>query len=454
MTGKTTLYLVKRPGVTVEASSFGASSNQNTYLISKGPQVNIPWVFYYDTTITDTIYASNGSTATAILASPAPYIPTFVDLVPISGAETLVVQLTGPVPPQKVYFSTAIGTFTQITDGDFTSINHVGKMEFMDGYAFIQDNVGKIWNSDLNSLSNWTASSFITRGVDPDSGIGGLARLGNQIISFGAYTMEVFYNAGNATGSPLSRVNQLSARVGIGHVNQNAGSNFTYYATIKNKIFFIGTTQKGSYTTNISKGFYSYNGSAVEKISSDSIDKILSATAIQTIYSITFQGKQAIAITLSSFPGASSVLLIYFPEWNEWFEWTSSRFASANDGRFYIGTTTTPNKIYSFANTNTWQDNTTDYQWLHQFVLPTDGNQRKRMPYLGLKGDTATSAQNISVEFSDNDYATFSTPRNIDMTSKDKRLTRCGSFKGHRVVRLSHTGNTEVRLEAFLARIE
>ena len=78
----------------------------------------------------------------------------------------------------------------------------------------------------------------------------------------------------------------------------------------------------------------------------------------------------------------------------------------------------------------------------------------KFMPYMGLKGDTSRSAQNILVQFSDDDYQTFTAGRNVDMTSKEKMLARCGSYRGSRIVRLSHTGNTEVRLSQFLARIE
>ena len=79
-------------------------------------------------------------------------------------------------------------------------------MEFMDGYAFVLDNTLKaIYNSDLNSLANWTAANYIVKQIQQDEGRG-LAKFGKLILAFGWETMEAFANAGNPTGSPLVSV--------------------------------------------------------------------------------------------------------------------------------------------------------------------------------------------------------------------------------------------------------
>ena len=71
----------------------------------------------------------------------------------------------------------------------------------------------------------------------------------------------------------------------------------------------------------------------------------------------------------------------------------------------------------------------------------------------GVIGDVARSASSMNVEFSDDDYQTWSTARAIDLTSNQKMLTRCGSYTD-RAVRLTHTANLDCRIEKFVARVE
>ena len=89
----------------------------------------------------------------------------------------------------------------------------------------------------------------------------------------------------------------------------------------------------------------------------------------------------------------------------------------------------------------------------HQFKLPGADNARNFMSWAGVRADTAASASNLGVAFSDDDYATFSTARNIDLSSANKRISACGSYI-NRAVRLTHSANLACRLEAFLARID
>ena len=447
ITGKTTLYLVKRPGVTNSGGSYGGTG-QLAYLTCRPPGATVAnsaigasWVF---STLSGNTRASDSSTTTVIVA--ATNNPLYVDHFLISGTENVVVQLD-TTTNQTVWYSTAIATFTQITDGDFTALTVLGKMEFLDGYAFILTSTNSIYNSDLNSISAWTATNFITKSIQQDVPVT-LARLGNQVIAFGRETMEVFRNAGNATGSPLSVIQSMAKNIGFVKLSQ--GNKATSdRAVLGNTLYFIGSTNSLS---NASNGLYAYNGSTVEKVSTPAIDKL-----IGDVYGVTTQsifGTPAISLSLQKIDSTSPYWLMYFPKYNEWFEWNSTIFMPSNRPGVFLGVGANQHKLYSISITNNWTDDSTAYTWTHQFQLPSKGNQRQRMPYMGLKGDTATSAQSISVEFSDDDYASFQTARTIDMTSKEKMLTRCGSWKGSRVVRLSHSGNTEVRLSEFLARIE
>ena len=90
----------------------------------------------------------------------------------------------------------------------------------------------------------------------------------------------------------------------------------------------------------------------------------------------------------------------------------------------------------------------------HQFKLPRGGNHQKAMPMLGVIGDTAasTTTSTLNVAISDDDWQTTTSLGGIDMTSKDKMLTRCGGYQERGII-LEHTGNLDCRLEKFVARI-
>ena len=77
------------------------------------------------------------------------------------------------------------------------------------------------------------------------------------------------------------------------------------------------------------------------------------------------------------------------------------------------------------------------------------------MDMFGVIGDTARSASSLNVQFSDDDWQTLSAARTIDMTSGDKMLTRCGSYKD-RGVRLADTELASVApwVDAGWARVE
>lgn len=440
MTGKTTLYLSRRPGVTIDSSSYG-SSGQNAYLVA-ALTVGDDWVF---STSGNDVRASSNSTTTTIVTA-ASWKPTFVDVTSISGTATAVLQITLGTP-QRVFYASAIGSWTEITDGDFPASTLCGKMEFMDGFAFALARDNRIYNSDINSLANWTAGNYITKQIEQDTAVG-LAKYRNQIIAFGLHTAEVFVNAGNAAGSPLQSVKSLAAKVGSPRVL--GGTKTThYYAIVNETLFFVGTKSNSS-----SKGLFAYNGERFERVSTPFIDSILSTTTV--IYSVNgfeFMGRSAVAIGLDDPSSATQRWLMFFPEWKEWFEWSSSVFRPVNDGDKFLGVDQNQHKLYAFGSADNWQDDSTDYTRTVQFKLPKNGNHRKFMRWCGVQGDTARSAQSLNVSFSDDDDQNFSTARVIDRTSDKPQIYRCGSYRT-RTVRLTDSGNFEGRIESFLARID
>jgi hypothetical protein len=458
VTGKGTLVLSKRPGVTIDTTTSG-SITQTAYLVYRFAGTSGLPAFNTIINVDSSVIQSTAGSRTKTILSSASYLPEFVDSTSISQVPYAVVQLRKTSSPygQRIFYAEAdklsiVGfAWTEITDADFASEDfRIGKMEHIDGFAFIMDTNGAIWNSDTNSLANWTASSFITKQIKQDT-IVGLARLKNQLLAFGSQTVEVFYNAGNSTGSPLGRIVTLSEQTGLVSPPGTLTGSTHYYATIGNSIYFVGRQAGG----DGGAGFFMYDGQNFMKVSTVYIDKILSEeyASFYSVNSIGFLGKIAVTICFSA-PGVSpQKWLIYFPEWKEWFEWNSSVFSPVNDRGFHLGLSTAQNRVYSFVASDNWQDDGTSYAWNTQFRLPTNGSQRKFMLMYGVDADTDTSTNDLTVELSTDDSKTFTTLGTIDQTQDRKVLLRGGSFrKGH--IRLGNTNARPTRIQNFLARIE
>jgi len=103
---------------------------------------------------------------------------------------------------------------------------------FLDGYLFlIKDGTSDIYNSNLNDPLAFTPGDFITAEMIPDTLLR-LCRLSNYLVAMGSSSIEYFFDAGNASGSPLQR-NDTPVK----HVGYLGG-----FATYENKVFFIGSS--------------------------------------------------------------------------------------------------------------------------------------------------------------------------------------------------------------------
>jgi len=471
-TGAASLKLVKRPGTVYNTSTFGLAT-QYVQLGTQDASQN-PVLFTTAASVIPTdviVKGAGGATSTLIVGSN--YLPRYCDRAFITGTETMIVQLVyTDTVRHRIFFGTAAGgPWTEITDANFVTFLNRGKMEFMDGWAFIMTSDNKVINLDLNSLTVMTnTNQFYRKQIEQDVPQG-LAKLGNQLLAFGLETMEVFVNGGVATGSPLTPVKQLAQRVGLpstGYLNGFGSFSTHYYCVIGKKLYFVGSVAAD--TGVASTAFYVYDGSEVSKVSPPNIDAFLNGQTTYSVSRVNIMGRAAVAIGLSNWQAASAYWLMYFPDVNEWFEWTSSVFQPTNNDAYFlgIGNTASANKLQSFSALdygsepyNVWNDGATfgvqgsgtAFQWAHQFKLPADGNERKQHKWAALVGDTARAAQAIDLSVSDDDYQTWTSLGTIDMTSDKKALYRLGGFN-QRAIRLSYTGSLGVDLTQFLSRIE
>jgi hypothetical protein len=132
-------------------------------------------------------------------------------------------------------------------------------VKILNGYIFVAVN-GDIYNSDLDLPDSWNPSDFISTEIFPDSVVA-LAKFKNYLVAFGENTVEFFYDAANATGSPLAR--QEGILHNIGCIGQGA------VTELEDRIFWIA--QSGSTYYSI----WELDKFEAKKVSTPEFDNIL-----------------------------------------------------------------------------------------------------------------------------------------------------------------------------------
>ena len=367
----------------------------------------------------------------------------------------------------------------KLLDTDFiTTGSYISAFSEMDGYLFYTTDDGNIRNSDLNSVTAYTSTSFIQPNMAPDPPIG-IARQKNAIIAFGTGSKEVFYNAGNATGSPLQRSAQFFERIGGLHQRS--------ITTLENDIFFVSTPRYGDI------GVYRIRELASQKISTANIDRIIGNMATGgTIYASSFRlggyPYASFAIILASdtsdklllesgdyllLESADKMLLegnaaqtasfvrqlVYNAQLGIWGEWDSDEATFIDGGGagtsnqiFATSRVTTTGKVYTInpiAAGELFTDNGSAYTMqIRTARLDMGTSKRKFVPRIVLICDKQ-AAGTATLEASDDDYATWRTIGTFDLTKMNPEIDRCGSYQGGRAYRISHSYNGPFRAEAL-----
>ncbi len=196
------LYIVNRP-----ALSGAVIDNGNTNsLVARGIYIwekTTALTYYYAVVGTKVYTSTDGSTWTLrhTLSTSATTPVRFTEFINSATNAKSLVMLDGV--QGFIFTSDAAGT--EITDVDFPT-PHIPFPVYLDGYLFVaKKDTGDIYNSNLNDASAWTAGNFISCELFPDD-VKAIVKQQNQILAIGLHGSEYFYDAANATGSPLKRI--------------------------------------------------------------------------------------------------------------------------------------------------------------------------------------------------------------------------------------------------------
>jgi hypothetical protein len=341
----------------------------------------------------------------------------------------------------KLYIINGSNTVTTITT-NFPTPNNADLI-YMDGVLVTSKSNGTFYHCNIEDPTTWDPTKFLTAEMYSD-GLTHMCHQNNLLVGFGPWSTEFFYDAGNASGSIFSKVEQSVQMVGclssLSIVSQ------------ENNITFVGSSRTAGYGVFVISGT-----SEFKKISTPGIDRFIQNehTTVGSIYAFgaRITGHYFYIITL---PTANKTFVYDFvtDEWGVW-DWKgsgpfpfafSTEVASPNYGYWAIQHTN--GRVY-FLDQETYQDDGVNF--MSQYIsnrIDLGTTKRKYLSGFELVGDQATSTQNVSVLYTNDDYKTFSDPRTLDMSKVRTFSKRWGNFR-RRAWILSYTGNQPWRVQSM-----
>jgi len=412
-----------------------------------------------------------------------------------SNAGSQVTMLQFPVTtalPSQLFMIGSSSVVTKVTDADYP-LTALGSIISIDGYLFAFAEVSggsghAIYNADLEAPTSFNSLNYTSAEMFPDHGVT-IAKYNNMLVCFKEYSTEFFYNAANATGSPLSRI--VERALSIGCVSANT------VVQIQDKLLWISRNQNGGLSA------HQLAGGGLTKVSTTPIDKIL-ASVESVVFSETvnsfylsyeghdffvtsFEGTQGsnqaiagIAVAGIAIAGLGTGLsyfkrtLVYDVTEGLWHEWSSLDSTTGQQTSFfgsfpvsgphvansqdYTNTVIldkSTGDIYEMSPApigssvaNTYKDGTNAITTkLVTNNLDFGTRNRKSMARLEVIGDRPSTTSNLTIRWSDDDYKTWNTGRTVDLQNRSY-ISNLGMSR-LRAFELVHVADTDLRLEAL-----
>jgi hypothetical protein len=320
--------------------------------------------------------------------------------------------------------------------------NPVPGIVYLDGYIFVMDQQGTIWQSDNESPNLWGALNYTSAKSEADKGKA-IARHLNYIVAFKEWTTDFFYDAGNATGSVLS-INQ-SAHMEVGCATGDSVQN------VEQSLIWMSNVTEGARSIMMLNGLNPY------KVSTKAVETFLNASSLVGVNSWVYKiaGHTFYGLVLTD----QNVTLVYDVDEKEWHIWTTSKdYIGGGENYFECSFVqqhpfnSGPYYVLDAVNGLIFTLDPTNY---HDPFGPVRmrivTNRQDFGTYDNKTGGCLTLfGENINdvmqVRHTENDYDTWSAYRNIDLSLSKPCLYNLGRFR-RRAYEYLYTGNNPLRLE-------
>ena len=436
------VYLKKRYGLRTTAYSLSKSSTSDEL---RG--------YYYDIAsnrlywaVNDKVYSVNPDSSTTVRTVCTLVTSTgmvgFCEFLQTSTSKRLVLISDGTDLWVDDY---AASSCSKVVDADLPT-PHVPQPRVLNGYAVLAGlNSGDLYNSENDDPTVWTAGDYITAEMSSDF-IVMIAQSRNYIATFGTNSIEIFWDSAQASGSPFSR-NDSGFR-NVGYV--------TGMVTISNIIYFVGQDANGAVAV------YRLDGFDLKQISTpivnQSIQPITSTDNVKGQldlnrygHSITMAGHTFYVLCTPQATWAFDILEGIWYEWRNsseepldiqgsWGMFNGAQYVAIG-GQTYISMFAPT--VYQDFNSNFTCTYTTER-------FAADNMNKKVMNRLVVVGDAyqTTGTSNITLTWSDDDWASTSGTRSINIFSPRPIAHQFGQFIS-RSFRIKYTDAYPLRLRGM-----
>lgn len=340
------------------------------------------------------------------------------------------------------------GAISQITDVNFPTDNLVPGIVILDGTTYVMDQSSNIWGSaGLNNPIVWSALNVIQANAISDLPIA-LYRQLFYVVAFKSTSIQFFYDAGNATGSPLSPV--PGALINYGCLDANTIQEI-------DGILLFATSNK-------------YNVNQVAMLENLQF-RLISTPAIERFLNLTPQLPGAQYFNVYSFASfiinyaghrlygltnyLSNITMVYDIDQRLWYQWTDA------NGNYWpvmsISTDLSNNLLCQPVSTGFVNFLGPDYTYPSDngAVFPVDiytpnfdagVDRQKYLSQMRFNADQ-TDGSTLYVRNSDDDYQTWTNFRRVDLSQVRPIMNDCGTFY-RRAYHIRHSANTALRIKS------
>lgn len=325
----------------------------------------------------------------------------------------------------------ASNVLTASADADLPT-PHDPHIMFLDGYLFlVKSGTSDIYNSELNNPLSHVPGDFITAEMIPDT-LFRIARLSNYLIAMGSASVEYFFDAGNASGSPLQR-NDTPVK----HVGYIGG-----FATQENKIFFIGQASSTAPLLYILEDF------KMESVDSPMIRRYLQKDSVYTATIVSMGGHNFYVLTVDGFTLMMDL---------ETKVWTRLGYQATDtlpcqhavmipiDGSGHCSVFSLKGSAnLFFFKPAYYTDNGVAFPVVCQTPKQRFDTMHEKYMFRILPVTDKTTGT-LSIDWTDDDYQTYATARTVDLSIEKPMLHRLGRFV-ERALRFTITSTASFRM--------
>jgi len=338
----------------------------------------------------------------------------------------------------KGYAYDTSGGLVEVTDVNYPATTVPGNV-YLDATTYVMDEGANIYGSDINDPTAWDSLNVIKAQIEPDKGVA----LANQlvyVVAFKQWSTEVFYDAANTSGSPLSSV--AGAKVSAGC--RSAAS----IQDIDGSLVWISATRSGQV------GVMLMDNLKAVTVSTPAVERLLHDADFTSVISFKAKigGHKFYVVTMVN----SNLTLVYDLSSSLWAQWNGlglSYFpflaSSFDANQQVILQHTTNGKLYQLDLLQYTDDGEIIQVDLYTPNYDGGTKTRKMLTRLYVVADQ-TEGSTLQIRCNDRDYKPnrWSNFRSVDLSTELPMLPNCGTFS-RRAYHLQHRKNTGLRIKAI-----